>query len=178
LIIGGIITIIIRETFIEGRSECNSTVIWVSDWWVSNIFWDSSDHHRDGDIVVVRGIFLLISISFTDGVEGVITNNLSETFEGNRLDVIEIVGWANVNRDWFDLINWDIEVLGPFLPLSGILSFGGDEVSASWGRFVGNWFNCGGLCVQHSNTNMLSLSWFLSVLLVMLVVLFVVLSRL
>jgi hypothetical protein len=92
--------------------------------------------------------------------------------------VIEIVGWANVNRDWFDLINWDIEVLGPFLPLSGILSFGGDEVSASWGGFVGNWFNCGGLCVQHSNTNMLSLSWFLSVLLVMLVVLFVVLSRL
>jgi hypothetical protein len=144
---------------------------------VSNIFWDSSDHHRDGDVVVVRGVFLLISISFSNGVEGVITNNLSERFEGNRLDVIKIVGWANVNSDWFDLINWDIEVLGPFLPLGSILSFGSNEGSTSWGRFWGGWLGSG-LCVQHGDSNVLSLSWFLSVfLVVLLVVLFVVLLR-
>ena len=67
-------------------------------------------------------IFLLISISLKDGVEGVITNDLSETLKSNRLDVIEIVGWRNLKSDGFNLIDWDIEGLRPFLPLGGVLS--------------------------------------------------------
>jgi hypothetical protein len=178
LIISGVISIIIRETFIESGSEWNSSVVWVSDWWVSNILWDSSDHHGDGDIVVVRSVLLLISISFSNGVEGVITNNLSERFEGNRLDVIKIVGWANVNGNWFDLINWDIEVLGPFLPFGGILSFSGEEVSASWGRFWSDWFSNFN-SVHHGNTDVFSFSWLLRVLLVVFfVVLLVMFVRL
>jgi len=180
LIIGGIIAIIIRETFIEGGGKGDTIwVIWIVSWWVSNIFWDSSDHHGDGDIVVVGSIFLLISISFSNGVEGVITNNLSETFEGNRLDVIEIVGWANVKGDSFDLIDWDIDVLGPFLPFSGILSFGGEEVIGSWSGFAGNL----GLSLDwssgwnHSNTDVFGSSWFLSVFLVVLFVVLVMMFR-
>jgi len=94
---------------------------------VSNILWDSSDHHANSNIVVVRGVFLLISVFLQDGVEGVISDDLSETFEGNRLDVVEVVGWRDLKGNGFNLIDWDIEVLGPFLPLSSISSFGVEE---------------------------------------------------
>jgi len=128
LIISGIITIIIRETFIESRGEGNTSwVIWIVSWWVSNIFWDSSDHHADGNIVVVRLVFLLISVFLQDGVEGVVTDDLSETFEGNRFDVVEIVGWRDSDGNWFNLIDWDIEVLGPFSPFSSISSFSSNK---------------------------------------------------
>jgi hypothetical protein len=128
LIVSGIITIIIRETFIEGRGKGDTSwVIWIVSWWVSNILWDSSDHHADGNVVVVRLIFLLISILLEDGVEGVVSDDLSETFEGNRLDVVEVVGWGDLEVDGFDLIDWDIEVLGPFFPFSSIGSFSSDE---------------------------------------------------
>jgi len=94
---------------------------------VGNILWDSSDHHADGNIVVVRLIFLLISILLEDGVEGVVSDDLSETFEGNRFDVVEVVGWGDMEGNSFNLIDWDIEVLGPFFPLSGIGSFCADK---------------------------------------------------
>ena len=139
---------------------------------MSNILWDSSDHHADGNVVVVRHVFLLVSVTNSDRVEGVITNNLSETLESNRLDVIEIVLWGNLDGDWFNLINWDIEGLGPFLPLSGVLSFGGEEVlgswSSSWGLSLGGDLGSGG----RLNNNVLSSGWL--VLVVLLVVLFVV----
>ena len=135
---------------------------------MSNILWDSSDHHADGNVVVVRHVFLLVSVTDSDGVEGVIADNFSETLKSNRLDVIEIVGWSNVDGDWFNLIDWDIEVLGPFLPLSGVGSFGGKEVlgswSSSWGRLGDDW---------SSNNNVLSSGWLVLVMFVM--VLFVVL---
>ena len=94
---------------------------------MSNILWDSSDHHANGNIVVVRSVLLLISVFLQDGVEGVVSDNLSETFEGNRLDVVEVVGWGDIKGNGFDLIDWDIEVLGPFSPLSSILGFGSEE---------------------------------------------------
>jgi len=128
LVISGVITIIIRETFIEGGCKGDTSwVIWIVSWWVGNILWDSSDHHADGNVVVVRLIFLLISILLEDGVEGVVSDDLSETFEGNRFDVVEVVGWGDIEGDSFNLIDWDIEVLGPFGPLSGIGSFGSDK---------------------------------------------------
>jgi hypothetical protein len=72
-------------------------------------------------------IFLLISILLEYGVEGVVSDDLSETFEGDRFDVVEVVGWGDVEGDSFNLINWNIEVLGPFLPFGGIGSFRSDK---------------------------------------------------
>jgi hypothetical protein len=89
--------------------------------------------------------------------------------------VIEIIGWANVKGDSFDLINWDIDVLRPFLPFGSILSFGGNEIGRSWGSFAGNnlWSNGW----NHSNTDVFGSSWLICVLLVvLLVMLFVVIG--
>jgi hypothetical protein len=128
LIVSGVISIIIRETFIKGGGKGDTSwVIWIVSWWVSDVLWDSSDHHADGNIVVVRLIFFLISVLLEDGVEGVVSDDLSETFEGNRLDVVKVVGWGDIESDGFDLIDWDIDVLGPFCPFSSIFSFSSDE---------------------------------------------------
>jgi len=94
---------------------------------VSDVLWDSSDHHADGNVVVVRLIFFLISVLLEDGVEGVVSDDLSETFEGNRLNVVEVVGWGDIESDGFDLIDWNIDILGPFCPFSSIFSFSSDE---------------------------------------------------
>jgi len=128
LIVSGVISIIIRETFIQGGGKGDTSwVIWIVGWWVSDVLWDSSDHHADGNVVVVRLIFFLISVLLEDGVEGVVSDDLSETFEGNRLNVVEVVGWGDIESDGFDLIDWDIDVLGPFCPFSSIFSFSSDE---------------------------------------------------
>jgi hypothetical protein len=128
LIVSGVISIIIRETFIKGGGKGDTSwVIWIVGWWVSDVLWDSSDHHADSNVVVVRLIFFLISVLLEDGVEGVVSDDLSETFEGNRLDVVEVVGWGDIESDGFDLIDWDIDVLGPFCPFSSIFSFSSDE---------------------------------------------------
>jgi hypothetical protein len=128
LIVSGVISIIIRETFIKGGGKGDTSwVIWIVGWWVSDVLWDSSDHHADGNVVVVRLIFFLISVLLEDGVEGVVSDDLSETFEGNRFDVVEVVGWGDIESDGFDLIDWDIDVLGPFCPFSSIFSFSSDE---------------------------------------------------
>ena len=178
LIISGIISIIVWETFIKGGCKGDSSwVIWIMNWWVSNILWDSSDHHRDGDVVVVRLIFLLISVFLQDRVEGIVTNNLSETFEGNRFDMVEIVGWGNLKSNSFNLIDWDIEVLGPFLPFSSIGSFGGEETLGSWGIFFGlflglsNWSSWG---LFSGNSNILSMNWFMLMVMLFVVMLLVV----
>jgi len=52
-------------------------------WWGRLLLWDSLDHHADSNVVVVRRVLLLISILLQDGVEGIVTNNLSETLEGD-----------------------------------------------------------------------------------------------
>jgi len=90
--------------------------------------------------------------------------------------VIEIVGWANVKCDSFDLINWDINVLGPFLPFSGILGFGSNKCVGSWGGFIENgfiWVGSWDLC----DTYLLSSSWFLSVFLMVFFVMLLVMFR-
>ena len=53
------------------------------------------DHHGYGNIVVVSGVFALVSISSSDRFKGVVADNLSESLEGNRLNGIELV----VGRD-------------------------------------------------------------------------------
>jgi hypothetical protein len=89
--------------------------------------------------------------------------------------VIEIVGWGNVKGDSFDLINWDIDVLGPFLPLGSILSFGGNEIGRSWGSFVSN--NLWGNGWYHSNTDVFGSGWLSCVFLVVFFVVLVMMFR-
>ena len=70
--------------------------------------WVSLNHNSHGDVVVIRHILGLISVSLEDGVEGIVTNNLSEALEGNGLDGIEVVKSVNLEVNGLDLINWDI----------------------------------------------------------------------
>ena len=131
-IIGGIISIIIWETFIEGLGESLWSIKWVSEWWCGDCFWNSLDHHGDGDVIVIRDVFLLISILLEDGVEGVVTNNLSETFEGNRFDVIVNPCWWYLEGNSSDLINWDINGLGLSFKSSWVLGGGWDKALWCW----------------------------------------------
>ena len=57
---------------------------------------------------MVGHILGLLSGSVEDGVEGVVTNNLSEGFEGNGLNGVKTVEGVNGEVDGLDLIDWDI----------------------------------------------------------------------
>jgi hypothetical protein len=70
------------------------------------------DHHGDGNVVVVAGVLGLSSGLLSDGLEGVVTNNLSERLEGDGVNGIEGIGWADLKGEGSLLINWDIDVLG------------------------------------------------------------------
>jgi hypothetical protein len=50
----------------------------ISWLWVDSGLWASLNNNSHADFVVIRHILGLISVSFEDGVEGIITNNLSE----------------------------------------------------------------------------------------------------
>merc|ERR1719454_2549470 len=74
--------------------------------------WLSLDHHGDGNVVVVRGVLGLGSVLLSDGLEGIVTNNLSERLEGDGVNAIEGVGWGNLEGESSLLINWDGDQLG------------------------------------------------------------------
>jgi len=57
---------------------------------------------------MISHIFGLISVSLKDGVEGIITNNLSEALKSNGLDGIEVIKSSNGEVNGLYLINWDI----------------------------------------------------------------------
>jgi len=130
LIIWAVISIIIREAFIESFGQSLGAIIWISEWCWSLLLWNSLDHHANGDVVVVRWIFLLISILFQNGVEGVVSNNLSETLKSNRLNSIEMVGWGNLEGNSLNLIDWDVNWHGVGIEI--ILSLGLNKVAGSW----------------------------------------------
>ena len=67
-------SVIIWESLIEGGSKAWCTIwgVWVSCWGSGGLGWSSSDHHGDGDVIVVRGILGFISVLSSDGVEGII----------------------------------------------------------------------------------------------------------
>ena len=83
---------------------------------------------------MIRDILLLISLSCQNGVEGIVTNNLSEGLKGNGLNGVWAIGWVNLQSNGLDLINWH----GGGLTLSiKWVSLGGDKVGLSWGSFLG-----------------------------------------
>lgn len=124
---------------------------------------------------MVRNVLLLISITLEDGVEGVITNDLSETFESNRFDNIVNICWRNLESNSSDLIDWDIDVLRVLLEGSIIWSLGGNEAMGSWSILWLLSESCGGLwCFDFLDLNSSLVLWLLGVMLVVFVVLFVV----
>ena len=170
-IIDGVVAIVVWESLIERLSESLSSIIWVVKWWSSGGLWDSLDHHGDGDVVVVREILSLVSVLLEDGVEGVVTNNLSERFKSDGFNVIKSVGWGNVESNCFNFIDWDGHILGELVEILLSLSFGVNESSGfrSWMGGLGSWL--GGIVVssglEESDTLMLSLTRLLVMMLVL-----------
>ena len=110
------------------------------DWGGGGFDWLSLDHHGDGNVVVVGGVLGLGSVLLSDGLEGVITDNLSERFKGDGVNAIEGVGWGDLEGKSSLLINWDGNELGVGSEDFGIGEFGvskglhgGGEVSMSFG---------------------------------------------
>jgi len=77
------ISVVIRESLIEGLSEALLSIVWVLGGSSGGDLRDSLDHHGDSDVVVVSGVLLLISVLLEDGVEGVVADDLSERLEGH-----------------------------------------------------------------------------------------------
>ena len=130
LILNGIVSIIIRETLIDDLGKSFTSIEDISSWWDVSLFWVSLDHDSHGNVVVIGHIFGLLSSSVKDGVEGVITNNLSEALKSDRLDGIKVVQGVNLELNSLNFINWDINE-------SWVGSGGSvvnlNEVSSSWG---------------------------------------------
>ena len=108
LVLNGVISIIIREALIDDLGKSLSSIEGLSWWWGVGLLWVSLDHDGHGDVVVVGHILGLLSGSVEDGVEGVVTNNLSEGFEGNGLNGVKTVEGVDGEVDSLDLIDWDI----------------------------------------------------------------------
>ena len=98
----------------------------------SGSLWDSLNHNGKGDVVVVRDILLLISSSLKNGVEGIVSNDLSEGLESDGLNNILGVGWVNLEGDGLNLIDWDIGGLSEGIEW---IRLGGDKVGLGWGGF-------------------------------------------
>jgi len=114
LTIGPNYSVIVWEALIESGGKSLGAIwrVWVSRWGSGGLNWLSLDHHGDGNVVVVRGVLGLRSVLLSDGLEGVITNNLSERLEGDGVNAIEGVGWGNLKGKSSLLINWDGDQLG------------------------------------------------------------------
>ena len=76
---------------------------------------------------MIRNVLLLISISLEDGVEGIISDDLSETLESDGFDNIVDVGWGNLEGYCSNLINWDIDILRVLLESGIVWSLGGNK---------------------------------------------------
>ena len=81
-------------------------------WGSGGLNWLSSDHHGDGNVVVVGGVLGLVSVLLSDGLEGIVTNDLSEGLEGDGVDFIEGIGWGDLEGKSSLLIDWDGDGLG------------------------------------------------------------------
>ena len=81
--------------------------MWDSSWngSIELWSWQSSNHHADGDVIVIIWILGLVSIFIKNRFEGIITDNLSEGFESNRLDIILSEGWGDLDSDGLNLID-------------------------------------------------------------------------
>jgi len=134
LVIGRVVSIIIGETLVEDHGESLVLVgtVDVESRSLGRILGNSLDHHGHGDVVVVGGVLDLISVLLEDGVEGVVTDDLSEGLESDRLDAVTSEGGRNLQGDGLDLIDGDDDGLG--VHIKGITSRDLDEGAGGSGR--------------------------------------------
>jgi len=137
LVINGVVSIIIWETFIHDFGEGFTSSENVVGGGGSGGLWNSLDHNGKSNVVVVGDILLLISGSVKDGVESVITNNLSERLEGNGLNNVLRVGWVHLEGDGLNLIDWDIGGLSESIEWIRLdlneVGLGWDSGDTDWG---------------------------------------------
>jgi hypothetical protein len=107
LVINGVVTIVVRESLIESSGKSLSSIVFVGSVGSLGLR-DSLNHHGNGDVVVVIVILILVSSLLKDGVEGIVTNNLSETLKSNRLDGVSGVLGSNIESDGLNLINGNV----------------------------------------------------------------------
>jgi membrane-associated protease RseP (regulator of RpoE activity) len=141
LVINRVVSIIVWETLIKDVLEglaSGEDIVGVSGGGL----WDSLHHHGKGNVIVVRDVLLLISSSLKDGVESVVSNDLSERLEGNGLDNILRVSWVNLQSDGLNLIDWHIGSLSEGIEW---VSLGSHEVSLGWSSWFGwgSWLSLG-----------------------------------
>ena len=116
-------SVIVLESLVKSGGERRSTVwvVWVSCWSWGEFEWLSLNHHGDGNVVVVGWILNFSSISFSNGLKGVVSNDLSEGLEGNAVNNIERIGWGNLQGKSSLLIDWNRNELRVCLEGSGII---------------------------------------------------------
>lgn len=119
------ISVIIWETLVEHLLEGLSSLEGIGDNSSSWGSWLSHDEHGNGNVVEFVNVLGLTSGSLSDGIEGIVTNNLSERLEADRLDIIKWESWGNNNTDGIVVINWDLDEL--------LLWSEGSVVSSDWG---------------------------------------------
>jgi len=133
LIINRIISVIIRETLVEDLLKGLASSEYIVDVGGGGL-WDSLDHDGKGNVVVVGDILLLISGSVQDGVEGVVSNNLSEGLESDGLNNIVGIGWVHLKSDGLHLIDWHISGLTESIEW---ISLNLGELSMGWLSWLG-----------------------------------------
>ena len=108
------VSVIIWESLVERGGKRRSAIrsVWVSNRCWSKFEWFSLNHHGNCDIVVIRWVLDFVSILLSNGLEGIITNNLSERFKGDGVDFIKGVGWGNLEGKSSLLIDWNRNELG------------------------------------------------------------------
>ena len=79
--------VVVWEAFVESGGQMRNV-----SWNCSIELWSrqSSNHHADGDVIVIIWILGLVSIFIKNRFEGIITDDLSEGFEGYGVDNITL----------------------------------------------------------------------------------------
>ena len=108
------VSVIIWESLVERGGKRRSAIwgVWVSEWCWCKFKWLSLDHHGNGNIVVVGWILDLVSILLSDGLESVVSDDLSEGLKSDAVNDIESVGWGNLEGEGSLLIDWNRNELG------------------------------------------------------------------
>ena len=116
------VSVIVWESLVECGGKRSNAIwgVWVSEWCWCKFKWLSLDHHGHGNVVVVRWVLDFVSILLSNGLEGIVTNDLSECLQGDAVNDIKGVGWGHFQSKSSLLIDWDGDGLGVGIENLGI----------------------------------------------------------
>ena len=123
-------SVIVGEALVEGlgESRCAIGVVGISGGGRGDLSWLSSDHHGDSDVVVVGGILGLVSVLSSDGLKGVVADDLSEGLQSNAVNDIESICWGDLEGLCSLLIDWNRNELRVSIISSSITVKGSSSV--------------------------------------------------